>query len=123
MDILDNLKDKTSGSLDKAKEKGKEAYDTGSEALSDATKSMSEKLSRAWKQNLKPKTREAIEEKIKTGIESAVDAKEVATGEKMHREVMSAMQKQEEYNDLLAAKLEEALNRIDELEQKVDELS
>lgn len=123
MGLLEDAKDKVPDSLDEAKEKGGEAIEAGGEAVSSAAGSISERLSEAWENNLEPETREAIEEKIEVGAQSAVDAKEVVTGERMHQEVMTAMQKQEEYNDLLATKLEEALRRIDELEQKVEELS
>jgi hypothetical protein len=123
MGFFEDAKDKVPDSLDEAKEKVGDATEAGSEAVSDAAGSISERLSEAWQDNLEPETREAIEEKIEVGVQSAVDAKELATGERMHQKVMAAMQKQEEYNDLLATKLEEALNRIDELEQKVEELS
>jgi len=123
MGLKDRVSDLSGKVASEAKERGSKAYKAGSKVVGETTKSISDRLSNAWKQNLEPETREAIEEKIKASVDAAVDAKEVATGERMHREVMNALQRQEEYNDLLATKLEEALNRIDELEQKVEELS
>lgn len=59
------------------------------------------------------------EKAIKVG-NKAIDSKKTFTGEKALEELTKIINLQKCYNDLLATKLEEALKRIEVLEQRLD---
>lgn len=92
-----------------------EAVDKATNAAKGAGEYLQGKAKEGW-DKLDEDTQEAIEEVA----EKTVEKKQEISGKKMHQEVTEMIQKQEEYNDLLASKLNEALERIEELESKID---
>lgn len=100
---------------EKASDYANETLDRATSAAKGASEFLQGKAQEGW-EKLDDDTQEAIEEVA----EKTVEKKQEISGEKMHQEVMRMVQKQEEYNDLLASKLDEALERIEELEKKLD---
>ncbi len=102
----------------KAKNLVDDVADKATSAAKDAGEFLQGKAQEGW-EKLDSDTQAAIEEVV----EKTVEKKQEVSGEKMHQEVMEMVQKQEEYNDLLASKLDDALSRIEELEAKLDDSS
>lgn len=93
-----------------------ETFEKATRAAKDAGDYLQGKALQGW-EKLDDDTQKAIQEVA----EKTVEKKQEISGEKMYQAVMERVQKQEEYNDLLASKLDEALRRIDHLEGKLDE--
>lgn len=93
---------------------------TARDKAEEASRFVTMQARKAYEKNLDEKTRQAIEGQIERRVAQAIEKKEELSGEKMHQEVVEMVQKQQEYNDLLASKLEEALRRIEKLEERLD---
>ena len=103
-----------------AAETAKDKAGTARDKAEDASRFVTMQARKAYEKNLDEKTRQAIEGQIERRVAQAIEKKEELSGEKMHQEVVEMVQKQQEYNDLLASKLEEALRRIEKLEERLD---
>lgn len=83
------------------------------------------------KKKAKEKTKKAkkylddkgVTSKIKTAAEFTEEQLDILSGSKALRLVEERLMLQEKYNDILATKLDEALNKIENLETKLNELS
>jgi hypothetical protein len=128
---LDDWKDHLSKKAQKTQNKIQDAAEDAAETAKDkagtardkaeeASRFVTMQARKAYEKNLDKKTRQAIEGQIERRVAQAIEKKEELSGEKMHQEVVEMVQKQQEYNDLLASKLEEALRRIEQLEERLD---
>jgi predicted RNase H-like nuclease (RuvC/YqgF family) len=113
---MSGWKEKTKSFAGDVADKASSAAKEAGEYAKDAGEYLQGKAQEGW-EKLDPDTQAAIEEVA----EKTVEKKQEISGEKMHQEVTEMIQKQEEYNDLLASKLSEALKRIEKLESKVEE--
>ena len=69
-----------------------------------------------------PDAMETVKDFASDASESVQDRLDEFSGDTVYRAVMDGMAKQDEYNDILATKLQEALDRIGKLEAEVREL-
>jgi transcriptional regulator NrdR family protein len=65
---------------------------------------------------------ENAKERLSDASESVSDRFDEVSGDAVYRLVMERLQQQDDYNDILATKLQEALSRIRELEAEMDRL-
>lgn len=111
-----NWRDKAKSFADNVADKATSTAREAGEYAKGAGEYLQGKAQEGW-EKLDPDTQAAIEEVV----EKTVEKKQEISGEKMHQEVLEMVQRQEEYNDLLASKLDDALSRIEELEARLDE--
>jgi len=112
----EQIQDAAGDAADTARDKA----ETAREKAEEASRFVTTQAREAYEKNLDEQTRQAIEGQIERRVAQAIQKKEELSGEKMHQEVVEMVQKQQEYNDLLASKLDEALRRIEELEEQLD---
>ena len=123
-EILKDAGDKTSEILDDAANLYKETdvkdkFNKGKDVVSDMMKDVGSKSGEIFDDTAKRYKESVVKEKLDAVTDATTNQLDVISGQKMYDLVQKRVELQNELNDVLAYKLQEALERIEALEKEI----